>query len=54
MDLGIAVQDDGFEADVLADEAGEFVGRDFAQAFKARDFGVAAQLLERILLLGLE
>ena len=40
------------QADVLADEALELVGRNLAEAFETRDFGAAAHLLQRGFLFG--
>ena len=39
--------DDGVEADVLADEVTEFVGRDFTESFEAGNFGLGAAFLDR-------
>ena len=45
LDAEVVAQDDGLKAHVGADEATELVGRDFAQAFEAGDFGLLAAFL---------
>ena len=45
LDAEIVTQDDGLKPHVGADEATEFVGGDFAQAFEAGDLGLLAAFL---------
>ena len=51
-DGAVFADDDGFQAHVFADEAFEFFGADFAQAFEAGDLGVFAQFGDGGLLFG--
>ena len=45
LDAEVVAQDDRLEAHIGADEATELVGRDLAQAFESRDFGLLAAFL---------